>query len=350
MTYRFLGKRGPAYCSLKVSRMDDDASFIIIGITDVHEQTIQRLEASRLQQERNAYARINALSGQFLCVYIVVPETGRYREYSAMEGFNSLALPKEGPDFFTAMREEGRRVFYPDDVSRFLSMFTQEGVLSEIERNGVFSMNCRLWMNGEPKYVQLRVAMVDEKKGRRLVFGINDIDANVRREEEYARRLAMAQNKASIDALTGVKNKHAFLDAETQLNQEIEAGDALEFSVTMLDVNDLKKINDNDGHAAGDQYLREACKIICATFNHSPVFRIGGDEFAVISRNRDYERIDALVEKVRAHNAEALRDGGIVIACGMARFTQGDDCVNDVFKRADREMYNDKISLKASGN
>ena len=60
----------------------------------------------------------------------------------------------------------------------------------------------------------------------------------------------------------------------------------------------------------------------------------------------DYARIDALIEEVRAHNAEARRAGGIVIACGMSRF-DGDDCVASVFERADHRMYENKSALKS---
>jgi len=118
------------------------------------------------------------------------------------------------------------------------------------------------------------------------------------------------------------------------------------FAIVMMDVNDLKKINDTAGHQAGDQYLRTACKTICNIFKHSPVFRIGGDEFVVISQNNDYTHIDELLEKMREYNLNAARNEGITIACGMARF-EHDACVADVLNRADRSMYENKKMLKA---
>ena len=348
MTYRLLGEDGPIYVSMKVSRMDDDERFIIIAVSDIDAQTRQNILDAKVREERNAYARINALAGNYLCVYVVEPEDGHYREYSAAQGLERLSLPPQGDDFFAALREAGKRIVYREDVQRFLSMFTREGVMSEIERGGMFSMTCRLMIDGAPMYVHLRAAMVEENAGRRMIFGINDIDAYARREEDYARRLAQAQSRATIDALTGVKNRHAFLEAEARLNGQIAEGVAPQFAVTVLDVNDLKRVNDTAGHQAGDQLLRDACRVVCVTFDHSPVFRIGGDEFAVISRGGDYERIDALVETIRAHNAGAQRDGGVVIACGMAKFAGDDASVNAVFERADRNMYEDKISLKAA--
>ena len=73
---------------------------------------------------------------------------------------------------------------------------------------------------------------------------------------------------------------------------------------------------------------------------------MGGDEFVVIAQGSDYKRMEELLGKVDAHNEEALRTGGIVIACGMARFDD-DPCVAAVLDRADRNMYENKSRLKA---
>ena len=118
------------------------------------------------------------------------------------------------------------------------------------------------------------------------------------------------------------------------------------FAIIMLDVNDLKKINDSAGHQAGDQYLRDACKIICDIFKHSPVYRVGGDEFVVIAQGGDYEKIRERISEMGEHNAEAQRSGGVVIACGMAKF-ENDTCVASVFERADNRMYDNKNDLKS---
>ena len=96
----------------------------------------------------------------------------------------------------------------------------------------------------------------------------------------------------------------------------------------------------------GTQYLRDACRIVCTTFKRSPVFRVGGDEFAVISQGDDYTRIDELVEQVNCHNDEAIANGGIVVALGMARY-EADDKVSEVYERADKKMYENKSILKA---
>ena len=231
-------------------------------------------------------------------------------------------------------------------MNLFLSVFTKENVLAEIGRSGIFSLTYRLNLDGKPNYVQLKAAMVQEQEGQRLIVGINDIDVQVRQEKEYGERLAQARKQANVDALTGVKNRHAYLEAEAQMDCRIRERSQPPFAVVILDINDLKKINDSAGHQAGDQYLRDACRTICDTFKHSPVFRFGGDEFVVIAQDRDYMRIEELLQKMSDYNAEAYRSGGIIIACGMAR-SGDDECVAAVFDRADHNMYENKKELKA---
>ena len=347
VNYRLLQKERATYVSMRISRMTDDERYIVIGVMDVDEQMKQRHAAERMKEERIAYARLSALTGDYLCIYVVVPETGYYREFSASASYEKLVQAKTGGDYFAATREAALSIIHPEDQNRFLSTFTRENILGEIGQHGIFTLSYRIMMDGSPLYVQLKAAIVEEKEGARLIVGIIDIDAQVRQEEKYVRRLAQARKDVNIDALTGVKNRHAYLETEERINAQIAEQRGPEFAIVILDVNDLKKVNDNDGHKAGDQYLRNACKIICDIFKHSPVFRIGGDEFAVIAQGSDYEDIETLIERVYTHNAEAKRNGGIVIACGMAKY-EADACVAPVFERADHNMYENKSSLKAN--
>ena len=164
-------------------------------------------------------------------------------------------------------------------------------------------------------------------------------------KEEYAANYRKAQGRVNVDALTGVKTKYVYLEAEERLNDQIKEGINPQFAIVILDINDLKKINDTLGHKAGDKFIQDACRYVAQTFKHSPVFRVGGDEFAVISQGEDYDNIDELIEGVNEHNIEAVRGNGIVVACGMAK-NENDDCVSDVYERADMKMYANKSMLK----
>ena len=296
------------------------------------------------------YARLQALTGDFMCVYVVDPETSHYHEFSASGSYEDIfAQAREGTDFFTTLRDAAGFYSHPDDQKRVLSLLTRDSIIAEVERSGIFTLAYRLMVDGRPLHVQMKAAMVEEKEGMRLIVGLSDVDAQVRQEEEYGKRLAQAQTEANIDALTGVKNKHAYLVSEAHIDHQIEKHRQSPFAIVIFDVNDLKKVNDTYGHQAGDQYICDACKIICDAFKHSPVFRVGGDEFAVIAEGNDYTHIEELAKRVDNHNEKASQSGGVVIACGMARFNN-DTCVASVFERADQNMYKNKNALKEKQN
>ena len=91
------------------------------------------------------------------------------------------------------------------------------------------------------------------------------------------------------DPLTNVNNRTAYEDKEKYLQSLINSDSETKFAIAMFDVNNLKLVNDSDGHDAGDAYLVRACHLICDIFKHSPVFRIGGDEFVAVLTGDDYE-------------------------------------------------------------
>ena len=160
-------------------------------------------------------------------------------------------------------------------------------------------------------------------------------------------------SRAYQDALTGVKNKGAYNVSARMLNDTIRLSHSTKFALVMLDCNDLKKINDQYGHEKGDLYLKTACDLICRVFAHSPVFRMGGDEFAVILQKDDYEnrkdllkRFDIYADQINADAEEPWEQAHI--AKGMAVYDPKQDLsVESVLQRADERMYEDKKRAKA---
>lgn len=140
------------------------------------------------------------------------------------------------------------------------------------------------------------------------------------------------------DGLTGVKNKNAHKEKVEQLNLEIKEGTA-RFACVMCDVDELKTINDTRGHAAGDQAIRGACLMICHTFKHSPVYRVGGDEFIAILEGEDYDNREALFLRLSLNN-KTDESGLFHFSVGMASYQPGlDGSFADVSERADTAMY-----------
>ena len=162
------------------------------------------------------------------------------------------------------------------------------------------------------------------------------------------RRSQESERLAIVDPLTGVKNKHAYLTEQGNLDAAIDEDRAPEFAIVVCDVNNLKKVNDTLGHKAGDEYIREACRMICEIFQHSPVYRIGGDEFVVILKGRDYLIRKELMIALHERSVEHIRNGGAVVSGGLSDFEPGSDTnVHGVFERADQRMYEEKKRLKS---
>ena len=163
-------------------------------------------------------------------------------------------------------------------------------------------------------------------------------------------RISSAEKMASVDPLTGVKNKNAYAQWEKDFDARIEKGEQEPFAAVVCDINGLKTVNDLHGHKEGDVCIKEACAKVCSAFSHSPVFRIGGDEFAVILTGEDYERREELVEQANAVPEDRSKIGpGETIAAGMAEFDKDRHrSLSNVFEDADRAMYERKQSLKES--
>ena len=155
--------------------------------------------------------------------------------------------------------------------------------------------------------------------------------------------------KAYSDPLTHVKNKNAYELEKERLERQMQTGEA-QYALLMLDTNDLKKINDAYGHDHGDEYLVNCCQLICRVFEHSPVFRIGGDEFLVLLENTDFERREELVAEFNRRSQESLKEpyawNRVSTAKGLAVCEPSDTSPEDVLRRADHAMYHDKKEMK----
>ncbi|MBQ9009944.1 MAG: transporter substrate-binding domain-containing protein, partial [Clostridia bacterium] len=139
------------------------------------------------------------------------------------------------------------------------------------------------------------------------------MEEGLRRELQQKEQLNTAMNMVYKDPLTGVKSKHAYNEAEERMDRRIEEGTVSRFSVAVFDLNDLKRINDTQGHEAGDEYIRTACRLICTHFKHSPVFRIGGDEFVAILEGVDYENQREILEQFEKQILGNLENEKIVV-------------------------------------
>ena len=175
LTYRLIDTGVPVYTSMKITRMQSrKGKRIIIGISNIDAQMREKEQMESIQRERDALSRVMALSGDYLSLYSIDPDTGNYVEYNATNEYETLGLSKQGTDFFGQAAVNGKRVIWPEDLPEYLSRFTKENVLAEIGRYGFFQMRYRLNFHGKPRHVLIRVAPMKEGSSQRLVAGVRE--------------------------------------------------------------------------------------------------------------------------------------------------------------------------------
>ena len=182
---------------------------------------------------------------------------------------------------------------------------------------------------------------------------VEDILAAERRVKSAELEAEGMSKLAFQDSLTRMKSKAAYNLKLAALEQDIATGQG-EFAIVMIDLNNLKKVNDTYGHENGNQYIIGACDIIGDVYRHSPVYRVGGDEFVAVLQGRDYAAREELFRQLEEHFARSAEDEArepwqrYSAAAGMAEYEPGrDDSVDKVFRRADRQMYENKKQMKA---
>lgn len=183
LTYRLLIDGAPAYVCLKAVKLENDAVHIIVGVNNIDAQMRQRKTLERMRQEQIAYSRIIALTGNYLCIYTVNPETDYYTEYSSLREYDALNLPKQGENFFEASIRKVAEYLCPEDKDTVAKVWKKENVFRTIRETGVFEMRYRLKIREKLFGVCLRAVLVDEPEGEQLIIGLTCTDSSFLRAD-----------------------------------------------------------------------------------------------------------------------------------------------------------------------
>jgi len=176
--------------------------------------------------------------------------------------------------------------------------------------------------------------------GLLLIISVTSYLSLNRASEPYFKKLAYT------DFLTGYENRMAFEHSLREAGNLADKGEKV--TLIIFDVNNLKTINDTQGHKVGDAYIKSTADIINSNLRGAgSLYRIGGDEFASIIVGKDEDFIRDVMKALRAENRVAVKGQNFSCACGAAMFTPGiDTTLRDVFKRADEAMYVEKKRQK----
>lgn len=199
-------------------------------------------------------------------------------------------------------------------------------------------------MSGDPTYI------TSHQNARTLVMNVDrdellkEMIVKQRIEHELISELAYS------DELTQIGNRTAYIE---QLQRLTEKKDKNQVGIIIMDINNLKHINDSMGHQVGDDLIRNGACVICESFGRvGRIYRIGGDEFAVLLVNENPQKIyeenlGIFYKKMKQKNETNDFPYIISIAHGVAYC--GDITtknLNETENTADLRMYENKIEMK----
>ena len=340
MNYRQFLDGKSIYVSLLVVRPKNDEKHLLMGVTNIDAQ-VRRERA--IKSESQSFDEIaTALAHRYEVIYQVNTKTNEYLEFSSSKKYARLEVGIKGSDFFADTQENMKKDIFPEDYPMMAHAMQKDYMLKILEQTGKFVLNYRLIIDGRPQFVTL-FAVKSREESDFVIVAVSNIDESRRMEIDLETALGNAMDMANRDPLTGLYNKRYYAQQEIKADRDIDDQIGLSFAILVCDINDLKKINDEQGHKIGDEYIQDAAKILSEVYKTSTLYRIGGDEFAVVLKGDDYKHRDELISKLLEKLKESRDKGRVTFAFGMSEYKPTlDNRVQDVFDRADRYMFANK--------
>lgn len=171
------------------------------------------------------------------------------------------------------------------------------------------------------------------------------------RTQELSILCQKAEKRARVDELTGISNRREFFELGELIHNQTKRT-ALPYTIVMIDIDNFKRVNDNYGHAVGDQVIRNiTASITSVTRKSDVVARIGGEEFALILTNTPYDQVQHLTERIRCtiesnHVICNQQDIASTVSIGVAEYQPQDSHIGVVLARADKALYQAKETGK----
>ncbi|MCR5768779.1 MAG: diguanylate cyclase [Lachnospiraceae bacterium] len=345
--YRIMVNDEVRYFRFTVMFADDKKHFIILD-KDIHDTITAETEMREKQKVNITFSQIaESLASNYDVIYYVNSKNGDYIGYTSQNIYGKLRVNESGEDFFGASRKNVSLLIHPQDRERVMQILDIDYLISVLEGRKEYNIEYRLIVDDKSQHTRMSIRKSSD--GQHFIIGIENIEEEVQKEKEHLKALNTQKELARKDELTGLRNKMAFTELQQSIQDNLDKGmNYIPFALAICDLNDLKKVNDTEGHKAGDDYIKASAKLLCDIFDHSPVFRIGGDEFAIFLSGSDFSLRQELVAKLHRHSIENIdKYNGPVIAIGLTEYIRDTDTTfTEVFERADKLMYEDKRELK----
>ena len=348
--YRIIVDGQPRFFLFTILRAGDDNHFVLYE-KDIDDELTQETLRLKDQKKHITFSRIaESLASNYDVIYYVNIEDSSYVSYESDNVYGNLDVRSSGDDFFAETASNIPKIVHKNDRERVLEFMDRDYIISSMSNRKRHIIEYRLIVNGKTQH--FRMIVRKSYDGTHFIICVENIDAEVRKEKQQLKAINTEKELARRDELTGIKNKTAYTEFEQTIQADLDSeNDNTPFAIVVCDANNLKQINDTQGHVAGDEYIKASAKLLCDIFDHSPVFRIGGDEFAVFLTGNDYQNRQELFDKLHAQVLDNHRSGnGPILAAGMSEYVpETDSIVAEIFDRADKRMYENKRKLKAAG-
>ena len=173
--YRLVKFGIPYYVNMKAVQMTRNKKYLIIGLSNVDSQVKEQKLLAQARQNQLVYSRLMALSGDYLCIYVINPVDNSYIEFQGSTNFDSLGISKNGKDFFEDTQKNAEHAVAEEDREEFKRRHTKECIMKDIEKDGVFISSHHLLINDKPVKVALRCVLSKENGDDRLIMGIRKV-------------------------------------------------------------------------------------------------------------------------------------------------------------------------------
>ena len=202
--YRKLANGQTEYCRLKLARPGSESRGVVIGISNIHTQSLYRqaqdTKLQKVHRDSLTYARIaQALANEYFSIYYVNLDTNAFIEFSSTDKYKELQTENNGIDFFESCLHNAPLAVHEDDLETVLYVLNKENMLKELDENGSISVTYRLVNGGKSVYAHMKIILMEdsENDSRHVVVGVSNIDAQIRREQKFAEAQALAKQNSA---------------------------------------------------------------------------------------------------------------------------------------------------------
>lgn len=261
------------------------------------------------------------------------------------ETFKQLVLGEiEVVEGLPTLRKDGS-VFYTD-ISASLMTLDSKKILVGFFRDVTNRVEKTKKLQFAEKALKEAQNIINNNLEEELAAKNKELENHLKTAEEMVRsRTAELEELTQTDSLTGLYNRYAF---DHQLIAEVSKANRYDqnLSILMLDLDDFKIINDTKGHQEGDKILCTVGQVISESIRQSDIaFRYGGDEFAVILPFTAWSDANLVATRIARHLKDQTH---VYVSIGTTQY--GGESSDELFDRADKEMYSVKSLRKECSN